>query len=661
MTKINFKPIVCLALAATALSCGGGTKEEDKKNKEEAVADTTNTSYSTLKDVVLPENQNQIELEKFFRKPEKSGFKISPNGEYLAFKQPWKERQNIFIQKIGSDEITQITKVEDRDMAGFFWINDDRLVYMKDDGGDENFYLVAVNKDGSNEKELTHKKDVVTQIIDDLEDDPTHMIVGLNERIPQVFDAYRLNVETGELKMIAENPGNYMSWLTDHNGKLRIAIATDGVETTLMHRATEDEEFKEVLTTDWKESFNPLFFTFDNKQVYGSSNIGRDKSALVKFDLETGKEVEELYSHDLVDVAGLSYSRKRKVLTAISYNYKKQEKEFLDPVIEGYYNDLRSQLGDELEIALTSVDDNEEKVIVRTYSDVATGKVYFYNTSTKELKELADLTPWLPADKMAPMKPITYKSRDGLTIHGYLTLPVGVEAKNLPVVINPHGGPSHRDSWGFNPEIQLLANRGFAVLQMNFRGSTGYGREFLTSGYGKWGKEMQDDITDGVNWLIDQGIADKEKVAIYGASYGGYATLAGLCFTPDVYACGVDYVGVSNLNTLVENIPAYWEPFKAMLYEMIGDPVADSTHYREASPVYHADKIKAPLFIAQGANDPRVKKMESDQMVEAMKANGTTVEYMVKNNEGHGFRNKENQLDFYRTMEKFLYVHMLKD
>jgi len=274
------------------------------------------------------------------------------------------------------------------------------------------------------------------------------------------------------------------------------------------------------------------------------------------------------------------------------------------------------------------------------------------------LEFLCDYCPWLPEAQLAEMRAVQYASRDGLTIHGYLTLPIGQPAKNLPVVVNPHGGPWHRDTWVCNPEVQFLANRGYAVFQMNFRGSTGYGRAFWQASFRQWGKAMQDDITDGVQWLIDQGIADPKRIAIYGASYGGYATLAGVAFTPNLYAAAVDYVGVSNLFTFINTIPPYWKPYLEMLYEMVGHPEEDKAQLEATSPALHADRIQTPLLIAQGANDPRVNKAESDQMVEALRRRGVEVEYLVKDNEGHGFGNEENRFDFYSALENFLARHL---
>ncbi len=598
-----------------------------------------------------------IPLRDFFKNPEKTGFKISPDGKYFSYLAPLNNRMNIYVQKIGKDFVTRITNEIDRDIRIYFWANENRILFLKDIGGDENFKLFGVNIDGSNFKVLTDFEGVMTQIIDKLEDIPEEIIIGLNKRNPEIFDAYRLNIVTGEMNIIAENPGNIVGWLADHNGKLRVAITSDGVNKSMLYRETEQDEFKAVLTTSFKESVSPLFFTFDNKNVYASSNLGRDKSAIVEFSFAQGKEINLIYQNPGFDVSDLSYSRKRKVLKYGSYTSWKREKHFFDDETKQLFEKLGKSIG-KYEIEIQAYNKNEDKYIIRTYSDRSLGAYYLYDINTGKLEKITDVGPWLNEDDLAEMKPVKYQSRDGLTIHGYLTLPKGVQAKNLPVVINVHGGPWHRDVWGYNPEVQFLVNRGFAVLQMNFRGSTGYGKKFWEASFKQWGRAMQDDVTDGVNWLIEQEIADKDRIAIYGGSYGGYVTLAGLTFTPEIYACGVDYVGISSMFTFMKSIPPYWKPFLDMIYEMVGDPVKDSLMLAEVSPALHADKIKVPLFIAQGANDPRVNKEESDQMVQALKDRGIDVEYLVKENEGHGFRNEENRFEFYEAMEKFLKKHI---
>lgn len=603
-----------------------------------------------------------IPLKDFFKNPEKSRYQISPDGKFFSYMAPYESRMNIFVQEIGQDSAKRLTSETDRNVAGYFWANNNRILFLKDKGGDENFKLYGVNIDGSNSICFTDFDGVRTQIIDDLEDIPNEVIIGLNKRNPQVFDAYRLNIETGDMKMIAENPGNIQGWMTDHDGKLRvaIAIAEDGISTQLLYRATEEEPFKVVLTTSFKDQLNPQFFTFDNNSLYASSNLGRDKSAIVEFDIANGKEIKVLYENPDYDVEGLSYSRKRKVITSASYESWKNEKHFFDAESESIYKKITEKLQG-YEIGLSSSTKAEDKFIVRTYSDRSLGSYYLYDVNSDKLDKIADVSPWINENDMATITPVEYKSRDGLTIHAYLTLPKGYtveNAKNLPVVINPHGGPWARDSWGFNPEVQFLANRGYAILQMNFRGSTGYGKSFWQASFKQWGLTMQEDITDGVNWLIEKGIADPKHVAIYGASYGGYATLQGIVKDPTLYAAAVDYVGVSNLFTFMNTIPPYWKPMLDMMYEMVGNPKADSVQLAQTSPALNADKIVTPLFVAQGANDPRVNKDESDQMVAALKAKGVDVEYMVKDNEGHGFHNEENQFDFYEAMEKFLAAHL---
>ena len=603
-----------------------------------------------------------IPLKDFFRNPEMSSFSLSPDGKHISYMKPWEEgnrMMNVYVRPIDSNDEVRITDASKRSLYGYFWINDNRIAYVQDKGGDENIHIYAVDIDGKNNIDLTPFENIQARITDDLDDDPNFMLVALNKRNPQIHDVYRLNVNNGDMDMIAENPGNISGWGTDHDGKLRIATTSDGVNTSLLYRENEDDDFKSILTTNFKESVSPLFFTFDNKELYVSSNRGRDKSAIFKFDLETAKEGELIFEHDEVDVYGLMSSKKRKVITGVSYTTDKRQIHFFDKWRENLQSTLESQLKG-VEVAISGLSKDETKAIVVTYSDRSRGTYYYYDIENDNLTKLADLSPWLNEDDMAFMKPIKYKSRDGLTIPGYLTLPLDYKkGEKLPVVINPHGGPWARDNWGFNPEIQFLANRGYAVLQMNFRGSVGYGREFWEISFKQWGKTMQDDITDGVNWLIEEGIADPDRIAIYGASYGGYATLAGLTFTPDIYACGVDYVGVSNIFTLLETLPPYWELGRQMMYEMIGNPETEKELLEAASPLFHIDKIKAPLLVAQGANDPRVKQAESDQIVDALKAKGIDVPYILKEDEGHGFYNEENQFDFYQEMEKFLDKHLM--
>jgi len=598
-----------------------------------------------------------IPMEDFFKNPESTGYDLSPDGEHLAFLKPWQARLNVHIQKIGEEEVTRITGATERDIAGFIWANNERIAYVQDTAGDENFRLYAVNIDGSSFQELTPFEKVRVGIVDELENDPEHMLIDMNKRDARVFDVYRVNINTGQMEMIAQNPGNITGWMTDHDGKLRIALTTDGVNTSVLYRDTEKDDFQTLITTSFKETFNPIFFTFDNKNLYVASNIGRDKEAIFEYDIDKKENIRLIYEHPEVDVNSLMKSDKRKRITGTYYYTERLHYHFFDEDREQLQAELEKRLPG-YEVRLYSMSKDETKVLVRTFSDRSLGAYYFLDRDANEFMKLVEVSPWLNETEMSEMKPVSYTSRDGLTIHGYLTLPKGLKPKNLPVVINPHGGPWSRDTWGFIPEVQFLANRGYAVLQMNFRTSTGYGRKFWEAGFKQNGLAIQDDITDGVKWLIDQGIADPERVGIYGGSYGGYCTLAGLAFTPDLYACGVDYVGISSWFTILKGIPPYWEPMKEMFYEMVGHPEKDRELLERISPLFHADKIKAPLFVAQGANDPRVNKIESDQIVEAVKERGIEVEYMVKDNEGHGFRNEENRFDFYRAMEKFLAKHL---
>ena len=608
----------------------------------------------------------RYDLRDFFGNPDRGYFHLSPDGKTLAFMQPFEHRENLYVVPLSSNgtppdfpKARRLTAETKRDISAYVWKGNDHILFVKDFGGDENFHVVSVDVRDGVAKDLTPFPKVHASIIDDLLEDPGHVLVTLNKRDPKVFDVYRVDVKTGASTVVAQNPGNITGWVTDHAGRVRAATTSDGVNRSLLYRASEKAPFRTVLTTDFRTSVDPLFFTFDNKSLYALSNRGRDKTALVILDPKSGKESKPIFEDKEVDLEGVAYSRKRKLLTYASFTTWKEQRHFFDPVTRKIFARLRKKLPG-YEIAIQNENLGEDTFVVAAYSDRTPGTRYVYAAKTGTLTKLGDIKPQIVPSDMATMKAVSYTTRDGLEINAYLTLPVGREAKNLPVIINPHGGPWARDAWGFNPEVQFLANRGFAVFQMNYRGSTGYGKAFWEKGFKQWGKAMQDDITDGVKWLVREGIADPKRVGIYGGSYGGYATLAGVTFTPDLYAAAVDYVGVANLFTFMNTIPPYWKPYLDMMHTMVGDPAKDQELLRAVSPVFHADRIKTPLFIAQGANDPRVNKDESDQMVEALKKRGVEVQYMVKANEGHGFHNEENRFDFYGAMEKFFSEHLLQ-
>lgn len=599
-----------------------------------------------------------IPLEDFFRNPEKTGFNISPDGKYISWLAGYENRLNIFIRGIHETEPIRLTGVTDKDILHYLWLNNHQIGILKDNNGDENHHLFVIDIHDKQLRDFTPFENVKVDVVDELEEDDDAVLIQMNRRDPAVFDVYRLNTNSGELTLVEENPGNITGWITDHAGTVRMAITTDGVNTSLLFREGASGVFTNLLTTSFREGINPLFFDFDNKNIYALSNIGRNTIAIVEFDPLTVTEKRILFEHPEVDADLLGYSKKRKTITLATYTTWKKEFHFFDEISRQRYEKLNTLIQGEEEIYITSRNREENIFIVRTLSDRSLGNYYLFIDATGELIHLANVSPWLPSESLSAMQPIQYQTRDGLTVNGYLTQPSGNISRPCPLIVNPHGGPWVRDIWRFNPEVQFLASRGFTVLQMNYRGSTGYGKKFWEAGFKQWGKKMQDDITDGVEYLIEQGIADKNRIGIYGGSYGGYAVLAGLTFTPDLYACGVDYVGVSNLFTFMKTIPPYWKPYLDMMYEMVGNPETEKELLASATPLFHIDNIKAPLLVAQGAKDPRVNKAESDQIVDALREKNVEVEYLVKENEGHGFTNQENKFEFYRAMERFFEIHL---
>lgn len=603
----------------------------------------------------------EISLKNFFKNPEVRAFRISPNGKKIAALMPYRNRMNVHVKDIhgSNSNWKRLTHITDRDIRNLFWKGNDSIIYSRDFGGDENFHVFSVNLKTNDTKDLTPFKDTIGRVLSTLQDiSANEMLITMNKRDKRIFDVYRLNVITGELKLELKNPGNYSSYITDHKGHIRMVITTDGVNNTLFYRKNNGAKFKKVITTNFKQSLSPVFFDSKNKYVYALSNLKSNTSRVVLMNPANAKVIRTVFTNKNYDITGINYSKKFKKIVSSSFVDTKYRVKFFDKYYSDLYKNIKKQVGDQ-QVYLTSSNKDENVFTVYVTSDRQRGLYYMYDAKTKKLDFLANPTPWHEDNEMATMKPIKFKSRDGLTIEGYLTIPKGMEnRRGLPLVVNPHGGPWARDVWGYNPEVQFLANRGYAVLQINFRGSTGFGRRFWKASFKQWGNKMQNDITDGVNWIINQGVVDKNRICIYGASYGGYATLAGLTYTPDLYKCGVDYVGVSNLFTFMDTIPPYWKKYLEMLHVMVGHPEKDKKMMTKYSPSLNVDKIKAALFVAQGAKDPRVKKSESDQMVKALKDRGIDVPYLVKDNEGHGFSNQENRFEFYSKMEKFLDKHI---
>lgn len=604
---------------------------------------------------------HELPLEDFFRNPQKTEFAISPGGEYISYLQPHNGRLNICVRELGKNEITQVTRYEHDNIKYYWWANDEQLLYIKDTDGNEDYHLYVVNRDGTENQCLTPFKN--TQVM--VHDTPADSIitVGMNKRNPKVFDIYRLNIHSGKMEMVLKNPGNVIWWMPDHQNKVRLVKSSDGVHETLLYRPSEQSPFREVLTTSVFENIEPVCFLTDNPgQVIAISNVGRDKEAVVELDLNIGKERRIIFQHDEVDVRSIRYTNranKRARPLFVNYITWKEETHFLDDTMKNIHRLIAARLPD-LEVKIVNWDRNEDKFIVRAYSDRSPGIYYLYEAGADDLTKLSEVSPWINPREMAEMKPISYQTSDGLTIHGYLTLPKGSEGTQLPVVINPHGGPWTRDVWRFNPEVQFLANRGYAVLQMNYRGSTGYGKEFMKASNKEWGGKVQDDITEGVEWLISQGIADPSRIAICGFSFGGYCALSGVVRRPDLYRCAVSYSGLTNLFTFLKDIPPYLEPIQQMIYNAVGHPEKDADYLRAASPIFHTGEINVPLLIAQGEKDPRVNVSETTQFVQKLREKGLEVNYIMKKDEGHRFLREENRLHLYEELQKFLATNLLK-
>jgi len=609
-----------------------------------------------------------IDRELFFGDPEIAGAQISPDGAFIAFVKPFKGTRNIWVKETGEPfaNAKPVTADTKRPIPTYFWSRDGKyILFVQDKAGDENYNVYAVNptdapaagQDVPAARNLTDVKGIRAVIYSVPKNEPDAIYVGLNDRDAAWHDLYKVKISTGERTLVRKNTERITAYYFDLKDQLRLATRSAENGDTEVLRVDADK-FTKVYSCSVFESCGPVRFNKDGERVYFVTNKGADVD-LVRLELfnpATGKEeVVESDPMKRVDFGNATFSEVSDELVATSYDDERQRIYWKDKNFEADYKNLQKQLPGK-EIGFGSSTKDEKLWIVYANADTDPGSTYLYDRATKKLTLQYQSREKLNRAYLAPMKPVKYPSSDGMEIPAYLTLPKGVEAKNLPAVIVPHGGPWFRDSWGYNAFAQFLANRGYAVLQPNFRGSTGYGKKFIDSANKQWGDKMQDDVTWGAKYLIAQGIADPKKIGIMGGSYGGYATLAGVAFTPDVYAAGVSIVGPSNLITLLESIPPYWEPVRKVFYARMGDPNTPEgkAQLLRQSPLSAAAKIKTPLLVIQGANDPRVNKRESDQIVIALRDRGFPVEYMVAPDEGHGFARPVNNMAMFASAEKFL-------
>jgi dipeptidyl aminopeptidase/acylaminoacyl peptidase len=640
------KALLCLALGVSSLTAQNTTS--DKK-----------TSPAGLPPL--------IDRELIFGNPEISGAQLSPDGKYLAFQKPWKDTRNIYIK--GVDEpftaARLLTAELKRPIPGYFWSRDSKyILYVKDNDGDENYNVYAVDpaakpaagSDAPASRDLTGLKGIRVQLVSVPKNDPDTIYIGLNDRDKAWHDLYKLKLSTGEKTLLRKNTERIVGWGFDLQGNLRLATrsAEDG-DTEILR--VDSDKFTQIYSCNVFESCSTLRFQKDGKQAYMETNKGADVdlSALVLFDPASGKtEMVESDPLKKVDFGGAVFSEATDELAITTYEDDRVRRYFKDKGFEADFKWLTGKLPGK-EVSRTSSTLDERLWLVNAMSDTEPGETYLFERKTHKLTLQYRVREKLPRESLAEMKSISYKSSDGLEIPAYITLPKGIPGKSLPTIIFPHGGPWGRDVWGYNGYAQFFANRGYAVLSMNFRGSTGYGKKFLDAGNKEWGRKMQDDVTWGVRYLVDEGIADPKRVGIFGGSYGGYATLAGVSVTPDLYAAAVELFGPSNLITLLESIPPYWESIRAMFYKRMGDPTTPEGKAMliERSPLTSAAKIKTPLMIAQGANDARVNHAESEQIVIALRDRGFPVEYLLIPDEGHGFARPVNNMATVMATEKF--------
>jgi len=661
----------------------------------------------------------EFPVEHFFKDPAMLGPQLSPDGQYLAALTPLNinketlsrckkksrrkqksgvidicnlSRRNIVVFKLSDPDMNcqngiiakcsriRVTQLRGQNVASFFWANNDRIIFTT--GGDQlngitgaidSIGIYAVNKDGKEpmqlvkpEDALTNQKVIRTEVLNLLPFEPENILVARNDRKRYYLDVYKMNVYTGKFRRMLTPPGPVMGWGVDNDGVVRLAAMQDenslSYETQIMYREGEKSEWTEIDRFEGLQNgWGLMGFTENNEKLYVTSNLGQDTYSVNLFDPQTG-EMEDVFANEGTDVNYLGFTPTGEPVTII-YNDidTKPQRHYINNKWKNLIEGFKQAFGVDY-VGISSMSEYGEKMILSINSDINPGEYYLYDSNKNNIVYLGSTRPWIDPKTMSKMKPITYEARDGETIYAFLTIPIDSDGKDLPLIINPHGGPfGIQDQWRFNPETQFFANQGYAVMQINYRGSGGYGKRFEKIGYKRWGLEMQDDISDGVQWAIDQGIADSEHVCIYGASYGGYATMAGITLTPELYRCAVNYVGIWDLKMLYEQNGRWVERMDRWFKNHVIDPKEDIDQLEKTSPKFHIDKIKAPLFIVHGRRDYNVRIEQAETLMDALDKKDIPYEVLIKKEEGHGFVLEENRIELYSRMKTFFNENLAKN
>lgn len=599
-----------------------------------------------------------IPREILFGNPDKTQAQLSPDGEYISYLAPFEGVLNIWVGQLGGQTREPITQDRDRGIRWYFWGYDSKhILYLQDAGGNENWRLYSINLASKEIVDLTPFENVQAHVVRTSKDRPGELIVALNKDNIAAHDAYRLTIATGELSLVATNPGNSLGWLVDAELRVRGTVVTTtegGMD--LLVRDDERSAWRTIVSWDSEDTLSslPLGFTKDGNELFVVDSRNTNSGRLVRMNMRDGSyrvlaedlqyDVGEVVLHpDTCEVQAVAFFRERKQWTV------------LDAEVEEDFAAISSLHDGDFQISSRDLEDRMWLITFET--DKESSVYYIYDRKSRSGTFLFHADPALTEYELAPMEPVSFASRDGLTIHGYIMFPPG-QRDGVPMVLHVHGGPWGRERWGYRSEYQWMANQGYACLTVNFRGSTGYGKDFVNAGNKEWAGAMHNDLVDAVDWAVQMGYAERDRVAIFGTSYGGFAALVGATFTPDLFCCAVDVVGPSNLVTFIRSVPPYWAPLLAILHKRVGNPELEEEFLQSRSPLFKIDNIQIPLLIAQGANDPRVNQSESEQIVDALRARELDHEYLLFPDEGHGFAKPENRLKFYEAAEKFLARHL---